>query len=176
MSLAGLITEGVFQVAGLIPGELRGEIATVHLGWNYTTALNVLALLAFGYLYYLYKNADRYGGGTDYAKDPICGMQVRKADAPARTTHAGTAYWFCSDKCLHKFESAPDKYASGAPTEPMESDGSARDPVCGMTVDVTAPGAIAEVAGTTYYFCCQGCADAFVGDPDRYLSTSAEGR
>src|SRR4051812_38495369 len=100
MSLAGLATEGLFQLAGLIPSELRGDIATVHFGSNYTTVLNAVALLAFGYLYYLYKNKDRYGGGTDYAKDPTCGMQVRKADAPARTTHAGTTHYFCCDGCL----------------------------------------------------------------------------
>jgi YHS domain-containing protein len=45
-----------------------------------------------------------------------------------------------------------------------------------MTVDVDAPGATATVAGTPYFFCCQGCADAFVGDPQRYLSAGAEGR
>ncbi|MDX6199540.1 MAG: uncharacterized protein QOJ79_2691 [Actinomycetota bacterium] len=104
MSLAGLVTEGLFQLAGLIPSELRGDIATVHFGWNYTTVLNAVALLAFGYLYYLYKNKDRYGGGADYAKDPICGMQVRKADAPASSTYVGTTYFFCCDGCMEKFE------------------------------------------------------------------------
>jgi YHS domain-containing protein/uncharacterized membrane protein YraQ (UPF0718 family) len=179
MSTAGLITEGLFQLAGLIPGELRGDIATVHLGWNYTTVLNAVALVVIGYLYYLYKNADRYGGGTDYAKDPICGMQVRKADAPASTVHAGTRYWFCSDKCLDKFTSAPDKHAAGMGTEPMDAapaSGTGRDPVCGMTVDLTAPGATATVDGVAYVFCCQGCADAFVADPQKHLTASAEHR
>jgi YHS domain-containing protein/uncharacterized membrane protein YraQ (UPF0718 family) len=171
MSIAGLITEGLFQVAGLIPATLRGDIATIHLGWNYTTILNVVALIGFASLYYLYKNRDRYGGGTDYAKDPICGMQVRRADAPARTTHAGSTYFFCSDKCLHKFQSAPEKHAAGHVMEMPEGDSdSAQDPVCGMTVDVAAPGATSTVDGATYVFCCQGCADAFVADPQRYLA------
>jgi uncharacterized membrane protein YraQ (UPF0718 family)/YHS domain-containing protein len=104
MSLAGLITEGLFQLAGLVPATLRGDIATVHVGWNYTTILNAVALALFGYQFYLYKNRDRYGGGTEYAKDPTCGMQVRRADAPARTTHAGTTYYFCCDGCMEKFE------------------------------------------------------------------------
>ena len=81
MSLAGLITEGLFQLTDLIPGKLRGDIAAVHLGWNYTTILNVVALVAFGYLYYLYKNANQYGGGTDYAKDPVCGMTITTIQA-----------------------------------------------------------------------------------------------
>jgi uncharacterized membrane protein YraQ (UPF0718 family)/YHS domain-containing protein len=104
MSLAGLVTEGLFQLAGLVPATLHGDIATVHVGWNYTTILNAVALLAFGYLYYLYRNRERYGGGAEYAKDPICGMQVHKADAPARTTHAGATYYFCCDGCMEKFE------------------------------------------------------------------------
>jgi YHS domain-containing protein len=54
--------------------------------------------------------------------------------------------------------------------------GSGRDPVCGMTVDLAAPGARATVDAVDYVFCCQGCADAFVADPQRYLSASAEGR
>jgi YHS domain-containing protein/uncharacterized membrane protein YraQ (UPF0718 family) len=175
MSLAGLITEGLFQLLDLIPSKLRGDIATIHVGWNYTTILNVVALLAFGYLYYLYKNAGRYGGGAEYAKDPICGMQVRKADAPATTSYAGATYHFCSDRCLHKFEAAPDKFASGQATEPMNARESAQDPVCGMAVDRDAPVATATVAGTTYFFCCQGCADALVEDPERYLSAAAPG-
>jgi uncharacterized membrane protein YraQ (UPF0718 family)/YHS domain-containing protein len=114
MSLAGLVTEGIFQVAGLVPGKLRGDIATVHFGFNYTTVLDAIALLAFGYLYWLHKNAARFGGGTGYATDPVCGMQVRTADAPARTEHAGATYYFCRDGCLHKFEAAPDRYAAVA--------------------------------------------------------------
>ncbi|QFU83236.1 XdhC family protein [Natronorubrum aibiense] len=42
------------------------------------------------------------------------------------------------------------------------------DPVCEMTVD---PDEAPHVThqGTTYYFCCHGCADAFRTDPDEYL-------
>jgi Cu+-exporting ATPase len=104
-------------------------------------------------------------------------MQVRKADAPARAEHAGTTHYFCSDRCLQKFQTAPEKYADGRASEPMEvTSGTGRDPVCGMTVDLAAPGARATVDGVDYVFCCQGCADAFVADPQRYLSASAEGR
>jgi YHS domain-containing protein len=66
--------------------------------------------LAFGYLYYLYKTGERYGGGQGYAKDPVCGMQVSEADAPARTEHAGRAYYFCCDRCQHTFERDPESY------------------------------------------------------------------
>ncbi|MEA2323959.1 MAG: xanthine dehydrogenase accessory factor [Solirubrobacteraceae bacterium] len=39
------------------------------------------------------------------------------------------------------------------------------DPVCGMEVAVTAATARAEHAGTTVFFCCEGCRDRFAADP-----------
>ncbi|ELY43204.1 XdhC family protein [Natronorubrum bangense] len=53
-------------------------------------------------------------------------------------------------------------------TEPESSHESAVDPVCGMTVDPDEAPSITH-QGTTYYFCCHGCADAFRTDPDEYL-------
>lgn len=39
------------------------------------------------------------------------------------------------------------------------------DPICGMTVAITADALRAEHAGTTYYFCAAGCRRAFLADP-----------
>lgn len=48
---------------------------------------------------------------------------------------------------------------------------SAKDPVCGMMVDVKkAGGGTFEHKGTTYYFCGPGCRVAFSKDPESYLS------
>ena len=46
----------------------------------------------------------------------------------------------------------------------------ALDPVCGMTVAVTAGTRSVEHDGTTYWFCCDGCASRFARDPARYLA------
>ena len=179
MSFAGLVTEGIFAALGLIPTKLRGDIAVIHFGWNYTTVLNVVAVVAFGYLYFLYKNADRFGGGQGYAKDVVCGMQVRPADAPGRSELHGTTYYFCSDKCQHKFEAGPEKYAAGGAIEPMSADipdGGGVDPVCGMTVTVDGAAGRATHAGHDYLFCSTGCRQAFVADPDPFLrALTAEG-
>jgi|FaiFalDrversion2_1042247.scaffolds.fasta_scaffold00579_7 YHS domain-containing protein len=45
-----------------------------------------------------------------------------------------------------------------------------RDPVCGMEIDHPAH-AVASVtyAGHIFYFCAQGCKDAFEKEPGRYL-------
>src|SRR5258708_865084 len=42
------------------------------------------------------------------------------------------------------------------------------DPVCGMTVDPATARASADYDGTTYYFCCAGCAQKFRTAPDHY--------
>ncbi|HEY6361890.1 MAG TPA: XdhC family protein [Vicinamibacterales bacterium] len=46
----------------------------------------------------------------------------------------------------------------------------ARDPVCGMTVEVGTARHRAEHAGRTYYFCCGGCRERFLATPDRYAA------
>ena len=45
------------------------------------------------------------------------------------------------------------------------------DPVCGMTITPDAAAATTDHDGTTLHFCSTGCRDAFIADPDRYLST-----
>ena len=44
------------------------------------------------------------------------------------------------------------------------------DPVCHMEVDTSAPAATRMHDGTTYYFCSNGCAEAFAREPERYLA------
>ena len=68
-------------------------------GWNYTSVLDVIALVGLAVLYWLYRNRERYGGGAGYAKDPVCGMQVEKAHPGAVL---GDVY-FCSDHCAQKY-------------------------------------------------------------------------
>src|SRR3989338_7717899 len=59
---------------------------------------------------------------------------------------------------------------------PAETNLSAQDPVCGMSVDTSHPGGGTHIhAGATYYFCNPGCREKFTANPDRYLSRPAEG-
>jgi len=44
-----------------------------------------------------------------------------------------------------------------------------KDPVCGMSVDPATAKHKAEYGGETYSFCCPGCRDKFVAEPQRYL-------
>jgi uncharacterized membrane protein YraQ (UPF0718 family)/YHS domain-containing protein len=111
MAAAGLIVEGLFAVVGLIPKTRSQRIVSTAFHWNYTTFLNLAFLVIFGVLYWLYRHRDRLGGGVGYAIDPVCGMQVRTADAPATATHQGARSWFCSDRCRERFEAHADRYA-----------------------------------------------------------------
>jgi len=103
MSVGGLAVEYLFR--GLqISTPVRPRMV-VHTGfeWNYTSVLNVIALIGFAGLYLLYRGRDVGRKDSPYAKDPVCGMQVEKAHAPATMTHGGEQYWFCSDHCQHRF-------------------------------------------------------------------------
>ena len=111
MAAAGLLVEGLFSGAGLIPQTQTRPIVTTSFHWNYTTFLNLVFLVGFGYLYWLYRHRGRLGGGAGYATDPVCGMQVQTAHAPARATHDGRRYWFCSDGCAERFSTRPERYA-----------------------------------------------------------------
>ena len=109
MSAAGLAVEYLFRAIGISDPPRPMTVVSTGFEWNYTTVLNLIALVAFAVLYRLYKTrtstaADRYG------KDPVCGMQVEKEHAPASAVVDGQQYWFCSDHCKHRFE--PEAAAS----------------------------------------------------------------
>ena len=99
MSTAGLVTEGLFRAAGLVPTTRPTTVAPERFAWNYTTYLNLVFLALFAVLYWLYRHRDRLGAGHGYARDPVCGMQVEIAHAPAVRIHGSERTFFCSDHC-----------------------------------------------------------------------------
>ena len=120
MSFAGLVTELLFGALGLVP-EVRPAVpVAASVGWNYTTILDLVFLGVFFVLYWLYRNRERLGGGSRYAIDPVCGMQVERSLAPAHVAHDGQEVYFCSDHCRHRFESDPERFTRpGATPEGM---------------------------------------------------------
>jgi xanthine dehydrogenase accessory factor len=46
----------------------------------------------------------------------------------------------------------------------------AKDPICGMTVEVATARHRSDWAGRSVYFCCQHCKETFEADPARYAS------
>jgi YHS domain-containing protein len=85
-----------------------------HVEWDYTTFLNLVFLAVAAAVWWLARHRARFGGGVGYAIDPVCGMQVRIADAPSRVEHDGATVWFCADRCRDRFEADPDRFVPSA--------------------------------------------------------------
>jgi uncharacterized protein len=123
MAAAGLMVEGLFSLTGLIPTNRHAQIVTTTFQWNYTTYLNFAFLSLAAYLYWLYRNRARLGGGGGYAQDPVCGMQVRIANAPRHLQLDGQDHWFCSDRCAERFhtEHASQRRRTWTPDTPRQA-------------------------------------------------------
>lgn len=179
MSLAGLITEGIFRIFGGVPTIRPTVIASNAFGFNYTTILDFIFLLIFGGLYWLYRNRERFGGGAGYAKDVVCGMQVEIAHAPASTNFENNTYFFCSNRCNDRFVSSPERYIADNESDAVATidtdhgldhqDNSAIDPVCGMTIEKASAADHQSYAQHDYWFCSAGCSQSFHTDPERYI-------
>jgi len=50
----------------------------------------------------------------------------------------------------------------------------AKDPICGMTVDVSKSKHKSECQGITFYFCCAGCKEKFDQSPDEYALAAGQ--
>jgi len=103
-------------------------------------------------------------------KDPVCGMTV-KPESVHRHTHDGVEYRFCCNGCREKFTANPEKYLAPAPSA---EESVLKDPVCGMTVKPDSAHLHAH-NGVKYRFCCNGCREKFVADPDKYLNPRSTG-
>src|SRR6187551_1250035 len=98
--------------------------------------------------------AGKDGRGNE-AIDPVCGMAVDPASAPASFEFQGQTYYFCCGHCLAKFKADPAAYLSGkksaeAPAVPgakytcpmhpeVVQDGPGSCPKCGMALEPMMP-------------------------------------
>lgn len=106
----------------------------------------------------------RNGGGNQdlphthdgEATDPVCGMRVNPETSPHTACHEGRTFHFCSARCLERFKSDPETYASGqrpkADAEPgsrytcpmhpeIVQDTPGDCPICGMALEPLHPSA-----------------------------------
>ena len=112
MSLSGFITELIFQLLGQIPVASHSMAHSNSIGWNYTTVLDVIALIVIIWVYWMYRTRLVEGDNQEFAKDWVCGMQVRISDAPANFELNGKAYYFCMPGCKESFAADPGKFIS----------------------------------------------------------------
>ena len=103
ISISGMLTEGIFAIFGVIPEHSQlAQMSGSHFGLNGTTALDSIAFILLAGIVYLYRTRE-VDSSHDFAMDPICGMQVRKADAPATASVDGIDYYFCMEGCKESF-------------------------------------------------------------------------
>jgi Cu+-exporting ATPase len=50
-------------------------------------------------------------------RDPVCGMYVDPAKARGSAEYKGQTYYFCSPRCLQRFNAEPDKYLGSTPAQ-----------------------------------------------------------
>jgi Cu+-exporting ATPase len=72
-------------------------------------------------------------------------------------THEGHVYHFCCDGCRTKFQADPEAYRT------------AKDVVCGMTVERATAAHMSKHAGEKFYFCSSGCQTKFDAAPEDYM-------
>src|ERR1700733_14778601 len=70
---------------------------------------------------------------------------------PARAGRRGATRMSAQGTCCHATQS------------------NARDPICGMSVDVSSAKHRSEYEGQSFYFCCAGCKTKFDAEPTRYI-------
>ena len=104
MSLSGLAVEGIFGALNIIPSTRPAQIAPQTIALDYTSVLNVIALAGFAFLYVLHRRSRGGAGAGGHARDPVCGMQVEIANAPAERLRDGTVVYLCSDHCAERFD------------------------------------------------------------------------
>jgi len=177
MVVAGLTTEMLFRSTGLIPTSRILHVSAERLSWNYTTYLNIVAFVVAAAVWSLARRGRHLREASGYAIDPVCQMQVRIADAPARASVHGQSYYFCSDRCRERFiadhadgdESAPTVISPSTMVERTHGTAAATsepksdfiDPICGMSLTPDTSTDQRPSGGVPVYFCSSQCAKEF---------------
>lgn len=69
-------------------------------------------------------------------KDPVCGMQVDPENAPHKSAHKGTDYFFCCGGCKTKFDASPERYLHPSPELPAAPAAQGVEYTCPMDPEV----------------------------------------
>jgi len=105
MSITGFITEKIFSAFNIVPAHHGLVPHASHIGNNLTSWLNLFAFLLSIVIIWLYITRNN-SESSQYAKDPVCGMQVEKSTAAAIYEHNKVIYYFCSPDCMESFKSS----------------------------------------------------------------------
>jgi len=99
--------------------------------------------------------------------------QIARVRTPAGRSRAGAQEEIALHALAEVVALRHDRLSSATAAPAPAVAGFAVDPVCGMTVDTAQSTNTAVHDDRKYFFCCAGCRDRFVAEPDRFLSASA---
>lgn len=98
---------------------------------------------------------------------PVSGKVIKKSEAKDTYEYKGKSYYFCCPNCKQKFIVDPEKYATGLEEKVVCQ-------VSGKEMKKSEAAASYEYNGKLYYFCCEGCKEKFMKEPDKYINKKAE--
>ena len=157
MASAGFLVQLLFNATGAVPKPHHLQVAVKHFEMGSTLVLNCVSMVM---LIGVWRLSKMKVANPSLATDPICGMSVPlQAPAAVRTTNGVTTY-FCSEHCAKKFD-------RGEQGDPMVEDlsGDQVDPICAMRVSSKSALHTVGPDGLAYYFCSNGCRQAFIANP-----------
>jgi len=117
----------------------------------------------------------------------VSGKEIKKSEAKGSMEYEGKTYYFCCENCQDSFVKDPEKYINSEPGEHHEhgehmehgehgehAENSMTCPVSGETFNKSEDTESMEYNGKTYYFCCAGCKEKFVKDPEKYVKSNGD--
>lgn len=101
-------------------------------------------------------------------------MEIDPSSAAGTSVYKGETIYFCNPRCKEKFDAEPEKYLVPLPEEGgapvmVGAPETAKDPICGMTVEKSGAAGMSEYKGERYYFCSTACKTKFDKDPEAAL-------
>ena len=97
-----------------------------------------------------------------------CPVMGNKIDKDVYVDYQGQRVYFCCPSCKETFLKDPEKYFSkvqkdGVVLESVQK----KCPVMGGDIDKKV---FIDYKGRRIYFCCAGCEEKFLADPEKYLN------
>lgn len=89
MSAAALATQYLFTAAGLVPTTRSPVVARAGVHWNYTTVLNIFAVITLGGLYWLYRHRPRFAAVSATPKTRCAACRSKRPSPPPKRPAAG---------------------------------------------------------------------------------------
>ena len=98
--------------------------------------------------------------------DPVSGMSIDGAAAPAYSDYHGIRYFFDREAEKKAFDAKPGRFVEDVKAEAY---------YCPVTNLATAPDAASflDYLGVRYFLCGRSCRDSFKADPGKYVSRAA---